>query len=155
MGYKIKGALKKSKPVFIVMIVLWIALVIFGVAPVTIAMTESNDFGSFFESVYNNINNFWDNQGKAFSKDYVGLHLKNIAYFTIGWLIFGILSMMRLMPKHEYSDIEHGSSDWCEGGEQYKVLSKKAGILLAEEHYLPVDKRGNTNVLVVGRIRFW
>ena len=39
-------------------------------------------------------------------------------------------------------------------GEQYSVLSRKQGILLAENHYLPVDKRGNVNVLVVGRIRF-
>ena len=55
--------------------------------------------------------------------------------------------------KNEYTDIEHGSSDWAEG-EQYSVLSKKKGIVLAEKHYLPVDKRGNVNVLVVGRIRF-
>ena len=39
-------------------------------------------------------------------------------------------------------------------GEQYSVLSKHKGILLAENHYLPVDKRGNVNVLVVGRIWF-
>lgn len=58
-----------------------------------------------------------------------------------------------MMPKHEFSDIEHGSSDWATG-EQYEVLSNKKGILLAEKHYLPVDKRGNTNVLVVGRFRF-
>ena len=32
---------------------------------------------------------------------------------------------------------------------------KKKGIILAENHYLPVDKRGNVNVLVVGRFWFW
>ena len=32
---------------------------------------------------------------------------------------------------------------------------KNKGIILAEKHYLPVDKRGNVNVLVVGRFRFW
>lgn len=58
------------------------------------------------------------------------------------------------MPKNEYTDIEHGSSEWA-SGEQYSVLSKNKGILLAENHYLPVNKRGNTNVLVVGRFRFW
>lgn len=58
------------------------------------------------------------------------------------------------MPKNEYTDIEHGSSDWAAGGEQYSILSNKKGILLAEKHYLPVDKRGNVNVLVVGRFRF-
>ena len=40
-------------------------------------------------------------------------------------------------------------------GEQYQILSNKAGIILAEKNFLPVDKRGNVNVLVVGRIWCW
>ena len=36
-----------------------------------------------------------------------------------------------------------------------KILSKNKGIILAEDNYLPLDKRGNVNVLVVGRFRFW
>ena len=36
-----------------------------------------------------------------------------------------------------------------------KRLDKNKGIILAENNYLPVDKRGNVNVLVVGRFRFW
>jgi len=160
MGYKIRGAFKKARPVLIIMIIVWFVLAICAVAPTTVSIIDSTsdgrfNFGEFIVSLPGNVTDFWANQGKAFSQDYIGTHIKNIGYFTIGWLFFGIFSMMRLMPKHEYSDIEHGSSDWCEGGEQYKVLSKKAGILLAENHYLPVDKRGNTNVLVVGRIRFW
>jgi len=161
MGYKIKGAFKKGKPVFIVMVILWFILAICAVAPITVGMIDATgedgsvNFGLFIESIYGNVNNFWDNQGKAFSAGYIDTHLKNLGIFTIGLFIFGILCTLRLMPKHEYTDVEHGSSDWCEGGEQYKVLSKNKGILLAEDHYLPVDKRGNTNVLVVGRIRFW
>ena len=54
------------------------------------------------------------------------------------------------MPKHRYDDIEHGSSDWSGHGEQYQVLSRRSGIILAENNYLPLDKRGNVNVLVVG-----
>ena len=75
-------------------------------------------------------------------------------YVTIILLIFGAVGFIKTMPKHEFSDIEHGSSDWAQNGEEYEVLSPKKGILLAEKHYLPVDKRGNTNVLVVGRLRF-
>ena len=75
--------------------------------------------------------------------------------FSIFYVICTTIGLFRSKPKNEYVDIEHGSSDWCEGGEQYKVLSKHKGILLAQEHYLPVDKRGNVNVLVVGRIWFW
>ena len=71
------------------------------------------------------------------------------------YLLIIIVSIIKNAPKNEYSDIEHGSSDWSQRGEQYQVLSKNKGIILAENNYLPVDKRGNVNVLVVGRIRFW
>ena len=40
-------------------------------------------------------------------------------------------------------------------GEQYQILNRNKGIILAEDNYLPLDKRGNVNVLVVGRFRFW
>lgn len=66
-----------------------------------------------------------------------------------------MIGMIKSKPKNEFTDIEHGSSDWSEGGEQYRILSRKSGIILAENNYLPVDKRGNVNVLVVGRFRFW
>ena len=65
------------------------------------------------------------------------------------------IGFVKTAPKNEYSDIEQGSSDWSKGGEQYKVLSKNKGIILAENNYLPVDKRGNVNVLVVGRFWIW
>ena len=35
------------------------------------------------------------------------------------------------------------------------LLMVTSGIVLAEDNYLPVDKRGNVNVLVVGRIWIW
>ena len=63
--------------------------------------------------------------------------------------------MVRTAPKNEYSDIENGSSDCSKHGEEYKILSKNSGIILAEDHYLPTDKKGNVNVLVVGRFRIW
>ena len=66
-----------------------------------------------------------------------------------------IIGFIKTAPKNEYSDIEQGSSAWASNGEQYKILSKNKGIILAENNYLPVDKIGNVNVLVVGRIRIW
>ena len=69
------------------------------------------------------------------------------------YAIFFFIGIVRSAPKNEYTDIEHGSSDWSQRGEQYKILNKNKGIILAEDNYLPVDKRGNVNVLVVGR--FW
>lgn len=75
--------------------------------------------------------------------------------FTAVYIIVMFIGFVRTAPKNEYSDIEQGSSDWASKGEQYKVLSSRKGIILAENNYLPVDKRGNVNVLVVGRFRFW
>ena len=74
--------------------------------------------------------------------------------FTIVYVIAMFVGFVKTAPKNEYTDIEQGSSDWSKGGEQYKVLSRNKGIILAENNYLPVDKRGNVNVLVVGRIWF-
>ena len=71
------------------------------------------------------------------------------------YIFFILVGLSKAFPKHEYEDIENGSSDWCEGGEQYSVLHKKKGIVLAEKNYLPVDKRGNVNVLVVRRVWCW
>lgn len=75
--------------------------------------------------------------------------------FTIVYLIAMGVAIMRAWPKSEYDNIEHGSSDWCQNGEQYRILSPKTGILLAEKNYLPLDKIGNTNVLVIRGIRSW
>ena len=74
---------------------------------------------------------------------------------TLGYLLAVAVGLSKAIPKHEYEGMENGSSDWCVNGEQYSVLSPKEGIILAEKNYLPVDKRGNVNVLVVGRIWFW
>ena len=70
-------------------------------------------------------------------------------------MLCALMGLVKAIPTHEYEDIENGSSDWCEGGEQYKILNKKKGIVLSEKNYLPVDKRGNVNVLVVRRVWCW
>ena len=93
--------------------------------------------------------------GKCFNEIYFA------GFWTLLKLVFGIylffavIGLVKALPKHEYEDIENGSSDWSENGEQYKVLSKNKGIVLAEKNYLPVDKRGNVNVLVVRRFWCW
>ena len=81
---------------------------------------------------------------------YMGAYFKSLVVFSIIFAIFFIVGVARSAPKNEYTDFEHGSSDWSKNGEQYTVLSNKKGIILAENNYLPVDKRGNVNVLVVG-----
>ena len=110
-------------------------------------------FDIFMNNLFEIMGDVTENLSKNFSSKYIETFFKAEGYLTITLLFCAIIGFIKSMPKNEYTDIEHGSSDWAEG-EQYSVLSKKKGILLAEKHYLPVDKRGNVNVLVVGRIRF-
>ena len=158
MGYRLKGTLRRGngKKVLTVFIILWIIMSIVLIAPVSVSIVDATkngmfDFNEFLDDMLSNP--IGSKIGKAFASDYIGTFAKGELYLTISLLVFATYGFLRSMPKHEYSDIEHGSSDWADG-EQYKVLSPKKGILLAEKHYLPVDKRGNVNVLVVGRFRF-
>ena len=111
-------------------------------------------FGKFVENFTTDVLEIGENLSKIFTKEYIGTFWKVNGFFTIVLVFFAAIGFSKAFPKNEYTDIEHGSSDWALG-EQYSVLSKTKGIILAEKHYLPVDKRGNVNVLVVGRIRFW
>ena len=155
MNYKIEGALKKGKATIIVAVVLWLLLAIVFIMPLTCGIYQMELLGRFdgnaFISVF----------GKAasspltgfsaiFERSLVGDFFKNLFGFTLFYAIIVVIAVLRLMPKHRYDNIEHGSSDWSENGEQYQVLSRKSGIILAENNYLPLDKRGNVNVLVVG-----
>ena len=161
MGYKIKYALKKSKEVFIISIVLWIIISIGLIMPVTKgiidAKNEENkfDINVFITSFGENYANIFETIKSTFGKEYRMTLLKGEGYLAIAMFLFTIIGLIKMMPENEYRHIEHGSSDWAENGEQYKILSRNKGILLAEKNYLPVDKRGNVNVLVVGRFRFW
>ena len=75
--------------------------------------------------------------------------------FTLIYAVAVTIGIVKAVPKHEYEGIENGSSDWCSNGEEYSILNSREGIILAEREYLPVNKRGNVNVLVVGRIWCW
>lgn len=159
MNYKIKSALKKSKMALIIAAAIWIALSILLSAPIAVSVKESTingifDSSKFFEVLFSSFSTIGSNISKIFLPSYSQIYWKVEGYVTIGVLILLAIGIVKSMPKNEYSDIEHGSSDWA-SGEQYSVLSKKKGILLAENHYLPVDKRGNVNVLVVGRFWIW
>ena len=165
MNYRITEGLKKNKKVIIIGLVLWVILTIVLVLPFTVAknvatvQSKSNpniDFLSRFFQVYSQaIGAPGTSIGYIFKHALFGTLCSNWFVITIIYLIFFIIGFVRTMPKHQYDNIEHGSSDWSQHGEQYKILNKNKGIILAENNYLPVDKRGNVNVLVVGRIRFW
>ena len=152
MNYKVEGALRRNKKYFIIFAILWLFIAIVLIVPITLgyntAITQSGTEGIsiFVEGIQNPFKGF----GDIISKGLMGSYLKTLGGFTIIFAIFFIIGVARSAPKNEYTDFEHGSSDWSKNGEQYQVLSNKKGIILAEGNYLPVDKRGNINVLVVG-----
>lgn len=160
MGYKIKYVIKKSRLVFIITAVLWILFSIVLIMPGALSIVDSTvegklNINTFIDAFSSRMGNVGSNFVNVFKPQYINTFLKGELYLIITLLFISIIGFIKMMPKNEYTDIEHGSSDWSEHGEQYKVLSANKGILLAERNYLPVDKRGNTNVLVVGRFWFW
>ncbi len=155
MNYKLEGALKKGKTTIIVFIILWFLLAIVFVMPMTGANYTKIAKGAFDSNLYIKTFSYMfthpiDGFKKLANVKQIGTYVKNLLGFSLFYSLILIVGLIRLMPKHRYDDIEHGSSDWSAHGEQYQILNKKEGIILAENNYLPVDKRGNVNVLVVG-----
>lgn len=158
MNYKIEGAIRRNRKNFIIFAILWIVIAIVFVAPWAYSSYMANSQGSFdlqifIETFAKSITNPFGAFGNVFVKGAIEEYFSTLLVFTIVYSIFFFIGFARSAPKNEYSDIEHGSSDWSQRGEQYQILNKNKGIILAEDNYLPVDKRGNVNVLVVGRIR--
>ena len=160
MNYRIEGSIKRNKGNLIVFAMLWLLIAIFIVVPVSYSWHMASqggafDMGIFIETIIKNVTSPQGTFVKIFQEGATLTFFKLLGGVTLIFGIFFITGMVRTAPKNEYSDIEHGSSDWSKNGEQYQILNKKKGIILAEDNYLPVDKRGNVNVLVVGRFWFW
>ena len=155
MGYKLKAAIRKNKANLIIYTMLWLIFTIALIVPLSHSITKANLEGtSMITELFSAYNDFGKTFSETFMPEYIGMFGKALLTFSVIFLILIIISLNK-SKGNEYKDIEHGSSDWCEGGEQYSILSNKKGIILAENNYLPVDKRGNVNVLIVGRFRFW
>ena len=160
MNYKIEGAIKRNRKNFIIFAILWIFIAIVFVSPIAHSyhMSIANgtfDLQIFIETLIKSISNPFVTFGNVFSEGAAGNYFSTLLVVTIFYSVFFFIGFAKSAAKNEYSDIEHGSSDWSQRGEQYKILDKNKGIVLAENNYLPVDKRGNVNVLVVGRFWFW
>ena len=159
MNYKLQKVIKDNKKSMIIIAILWLVMAIVLVAPIAYSVVQANTTGSFnmstfLEEFFLSISSF-SAITQVFGIAYISTFWKTLVYFSIAYILLAIIGMYKSKPKHRYTDIEHGSSDWSENGEQYKLLSKNKGIILAQDNYLPIDKRGNVNVLVVGRFRFW
>ncbi len=156
MNYKIQGAIRRNRKNFIVCAILWIILVIVFVAPFSYSAFQASQQGkNFIAQIPVNITHPFSSLGGIFSNGAFHNFFSFLMVFTVFYLVVFFIGFAKTAPKNEFTDFEHGSSDWSKRGEQYEVLSRNKGIILAEDNYLPLDKRGNVNVLVVGRFRFW
>ena len=160
MNYKLEGAIRRNRKYFVIYAILWVVIAILLVSPFSysahVAGLDGNfDLSIFLETFGTSIINPFGTFGNLLSSGAVGNYISTLLVVTIFYTVFFFIGFIRSAPKNEYSDIEHGSSDWSQRGEQYTILSKNKGIILAEDNYLPLDKRGNINVLVVGRFRLW
>ena len=160
MNYKIEGAIKRNRTNFIIFAILWIIIAIVFVTPIAHSSYQANitgkfDLPVFVETLGTSVMHPLQTLGTVLTEGASGTYFSILMVVTIFYALFFFIGIVRTAPKNEFSDIEHGSSDWSQRGEQYQILSKNKGIILAENNYLPVDKRGNVNVLVVGRIRIW
>lgn len=161
-GEKIKVAFKKIKKRLIVYLVIVLFGAIMVVSPFAVSIEEAEMAAQVGEDksyvlltqLFKNIQHPLGSMSQCF-KMYFFAYLECLKYYFLIMVFFIIIGISKAIPKHEFQDIENGSSDWSENGEQYKVLNRKKGIILAEKNYLPVDKRGNVNVLVVRRFWCW
>ena len=152
---KLSRGLNNIKGKLIVAGVLLLVFIFIFVAPLSIAIGKALENGAFnIEVLWNTIQvqitKPFSSLGMALSAKYIGTFWSTLWKFILIYILAIAIGLYKAMPKHEYDNIEHGSSDWSENGEQYRVLSKNKGILLAQKNYLPINKRGNVNVLVVG-----
>ena len=173
-GERLKRAIIKIRGKLIVATILVIIILVWAIAPLTVSIIHGmtlTHIEGYEELLRDPEENTFDWQvaleeiGKYIThpleavkicfKEYLSSYFYVSKFFLGFYGIFVFVGIVRAFPKHEYEDIENGSSDWCENGEQYQVLSKNNGIILAEKNYLPTDKRGNVNVLVVRRFWCW
>ena len=154
MGNSFNEFMKKNFKYVIFAFVLWAIGEIFLVAPIALSISQSYvdglfDIALFIQELIPNVVSF-SSIGKVFSSEAIGAFGNSTLWFTLIMLIAFGIGAFKSRKKSKYQDIEHGSSDWCQGGEQYRVLSRNSGLLLAQNHYLPLNKIGNINVLIVG-----
>lgn len=152
---------EKRKPIMILLGIVFVILALFVVpayvrAKVELTDPEGEAWGvvailineAFTKNIADIGNNF---KISIENFDIFGAALKN---YTIFYLVASVLLLIFFKADSEYKDIEHGSAGWSEKGEEYKVLSKTDGFVLAEKHYLPVlpkpPEAKNGNILVIG-----
>lgn len=133
----IARVIKENKISLIVIIVLWLILTIIFVAPLAYAIAYASqsgafDFAAFLETFVSSLISF-NAITKIFSAMAVGTFFKTLGIFTVIYAIFATIGFFRTKAKGDYYNIEHGSSDWSQNGEQYRILSKNKGNYISRK----------------------
>ena len=150
-----KKSIIQNKKFLIVIAIFWIAVAIFLLAPIAMSLsgaaqgTERSTY-SFIEGFIAETTSFTSFFRMFTNGNAILTFLKALVPYSILAIILTVYGYKKTKPKGDYYDKEHGSSDWSVKGEQYTVLSKNKGIILAKDNCLPLDKRGNINTLIVG-----
>ena len=131
IGEKIGKAIKKIKNKLIVSFILWLILVVVFVAPLANSIHEGMLVG-----------NLGINGGAAWEAFFAGIakYIVN-PFLALGQALSGSTDGMFFSVLWKFTLVY--------------IFAVTIGIILAEKEYLPTDKRGNVNVLVVGRFRCW
>ncbi|MBP3255392.1 MAG: type IV secretory system conjugative DNA transfer family protein [Clostridia bacterium] len=150
-----KKSIVQNKKFLIVIAIFWIAVAIFLLAPIAMsasgaAQGTQNPTYTFLEGFIAETTSFTSFFRMFGNGNAIVFFLKALIPYSILAIVLTIYGYKKTKPKGDYYDKEHGSSDWSVRGEQYTVLSKNKGIILAKDNYLPIDKRGNINTLIVG-----
>lgn len=131
--------IREKLPSIIIGLFIYILVIIFLVAPITVGFHKQNLFDGI-ERFTEEITSF-SSISKAVTEEYRADFGKSILVFTVAAAALGGYAWYKNKGRGPYQNKEHGSSDWSKNGEQYKILSKNKGIILAENNYLPTDKK--------------
>lgn len=115
MNYKIEGAMRRNKKYFILFAILWLFIAIVLIVPLVTAFNipapTDNSFGALGVFV-DAMKNPFKALATIISNGYIAAYVKCLGGFSIIFAIFFIVGVARSAPKNEYTDFEHGSSDW-------------------------------------------
>lgn len=152
---KIITLLKKN---LILLFAVWLIIAIIIIPALSLAIVQGSVLASpdidaslpFVGNLTYFISNPFLTLGYIFNPRFFGTYLETLKNFTGIYFLLVVFLAYKYEESKPYDGKEYGSARWSKNGEQYKILSKTSGIILAKDNYLPVDKQGNTNVMVIG-----
>lgn len=154
----IEKVIKLLKKNMILLLVIWFVLAIGIIPAVAITISQGSRLASaeidsslpFVGNFMYFLSNPFKTLGYVFNPLYFGIYIETLKNYTGIYFLLAIFLAYKYEEAKPYDGKEYGSARWSKNGEQYKILSKTSGIILAKDNYLPVDKQGNTNVMVIG-----